>query len=151
MSKSMLETAEHWGRAQSDVDRLYQDMIVPGRWVVVRHAHAWRPPTDVYETDEHVIIRVEVAGMQETDFNVSLSDRILVISGLRRDPSPKVAYHQMEIRYGEFRTEVYLHWAVERDAIQAVYSDGFLQVSLPKAHPRQVRIVESADPDAVAQ
>ena len=132
-------------RNQSEIDRLYQEMLAPGRWVVVRHTYTWRPPTDVYETDEHVVVRVEVAGMKETEFHISLVERLLVISGVRQDPSPKVAYHQMEIRYGEFRTEVYLHWAVERDQITATYTGGFLQVMLPKVTPRRVHVVDAAD------
>lgn len=142
MGKSFSEPSDDWGRAQAEMDRLYQEMVVPGRWVVVRHAHAWRPPTDVYETDENVVVRVEVAGMKETDFSISLSDRVLIITGVRHDPSPKVAYHQMEIRYGDFRTEVFLHWAVEQESIVATYSDGFLQVMLPKVGARQVRVVQ---------
>jgi HSP20 family protein len=130
------------------MDRLYQEMVVPGRWVVVRHAHAWRPPTDVYETDENVVVRVEVAGMKETDLSVSLVDRMLVITGVRHDPSPKVAYHQMEIRYGDFRTEVFLHWAVEQENIVATYTDGFLQVTLPKVGARRVRVVQVNDESA---
>jgi len=149
MGKSLSEPSDEWGRAQAEMDRVYQEMVVPGRWVVVRHAHTWRPPTDVYETDESVVIRVEVAGMKETDFSISLADRVLVITGVRHDPSPKVAYHQLEIRYGDFRTEVFLHWAVEQDSITATYSEGFLQVMLPKVGARRVRVVqvnsESAD------
>jgi HSP20 family protein len=142
MGKSFSEPSDDWGRAQAEMDRLYQEMVVPGRWVVVRHAHAWRPPTDVYETDENVVVRVEVAGMKETDFSISLSDRVLIITGVRHDPSPKVAYHQMEIRYGDFRTEVFLHWSVEQESIVATYSDGFLQVMLPKVGARRVRVVQ---------
>ena len=142
MEKSQLEPSDDWGRAQAEMDRLYQEMVVPGRWVVVRHAHAWRPPTDVYETDENVVVRVEVAGMKETDLSVSLADRMLIITGIRHDPSPKVAYHQMEIRYGDFRTEVFLHWAVEQESIVATYSDGFLQVMLPKVGARRVHVVQ---------
>ena len=142
MGKSSLEPSDDWGRAQAEMDRLYQEMVVPGRWVVVRHAHAWRPPTDVYETDENVVVRVEVAGMKEADLSVSLVDRVLIITGVRQDPSPKVAYHQMEIRYGDFRTEVFLHWAVEQENIVATYSDGFLQVMLPKVGARRVRVVQ---------
>jgi HSP20 family protein len=142
MGKSSIPLSSDLDRAQSEIDRLYQEMLAPGRWVVVRHTHAWRPPTDVYETDEHVVVRVEVAGMKETDFSVSLVDRLLVITGVRQDPSPKVAYHQMEIRYGEFRTEIYLHWTVEQEDIKATYTEGFLQVMLPKATARRVRIVE---------
>jgi HSP20 family protein len=140
MGKNLIGQTDELDRAQAEMDRLYQDMLAPGRWVVMRHAHAWRPPTDVYETDEAVVVRVEVAGMQETDFTVSLTERILVVTGSRQDPYPKVAYHQMEVRYGEFRTEVYLHWAVEKDAIEAIYADGFLQVTLPKVHPRRVSV-----------
>jgi len=148
MEKSHLEPSDDWGRAQAEMDRLYQEMVVPGRWVVVRHAHAWRPPTDVYETDENVVVRVEVAGMKETDLSVSLVDRMLVITGVRHDPSPKVAYHQMEIRYGDFRTEVFLHWAVEQENIVATYTDGFLQVMLPKVGARRVRVVQVNDESA---
>lgn len=147
MGKSPIGLSDDLDRAQAEMDRLYHEMLAPGRWVVVRHAHAWRPPTDVYETDEHVVIRVEIAGVKETDFSVSLVDRVLVITGARRDPSPKVAYHQMEIHYGEFRTEVYLHWAIEEDAIEATYAEGFLKVKLPKARQRRVR-VEVASPNA---
>jgi len=147
MGKTLMGHSDELDRAQAEMDRLYQDMMAPGRWVVMRHAQAWRPPTDVYETDEAVIVRVEVAGMQETDFAVSLTDRVLVITGVRQDPCSKVAYHQMEVRYGEFRTEVYLHWAVETNNIEAVYSDGFLQVTLPKLHPRKVQ-VQVTNPNA---
>ena len=148
MGKSLPEPSDDWGRAQAEMDRLYQEMVVPGRWVVVRHAHAWRPPTDVYETDESVIVRVEVAGMKETDLAVSLTDRVLIITGVRQDPSPKVAYHQMEIRYGDFRTEIFLHWAVEQEDIVATYSDGFLQVTLPKLGARRVRVVQANNENA---
>jgi HSP20 family molecular chaperone IbpA len=46
----------------------------------------------------------------------------------------------MEVRYGEFRTEVYLHWTVEKESIEAIYADGFLQVTLPKVHPHKVSV-----------
>jgi HSP20 family molecular chaperone IbpA len=49
----------------------------------------------------------------------------------------------MEVRYGEFRVEVYLHWVIDDSGIQAVYDNGFLQVILPKAHKRQIHTVES--------
>jgi HSP20 family protein len=130
-------------RAQTEIDRMYQDMITPARWVVMRHTHTWRPPTDVYEVDDAIVVRVEVAGMRQADFNIELHGRLLVISGTRQDPSPKVAYHQMEIRYGEFRVEVYLHWAVDQDGIAAQYVDGFLQVRLPRAQARKLRPVET--------
>jgi HSP20 family protein len=129
-------------RFQVELDRLRRDSLTPGRWVVWQHSQTWRPPTDVYETDEAVVVRVEIAGMREADFTVTLRDQLLIVTGTRIDPSPKVAYHQLEVRYGDFRTEVYLHWSVEAAAITAVYEDGFLVVMLPKARQRRVPVVD---------
>lgn len=145
MGRGNTDLSSDLDRAQAEMDRLYQEMVAPGRWVVVRHTHVWRPPTDVYECDEEVVVRVEVAGMKESDFNVSLTDRLLVVSGVREDPSPKVAYHQMEVRYGEFRTEVFLHWPVDQEHITATYTEGFLHVTLPKMTARRVRVVDVAN------
>ncbi len=130
-------------RMRARIDQMYQEMVGPSRWVVSQHTHAWRPPTDVFETDEAVVVRVEVAGMRQTDFNITLSDQLLTITGFRQDPSPKVAYHQMEVRYGEFRVEVFLHWAISESGIEAAYDNGFLLVLLPKARKQRIRIVET--------
>ena len=141
----MSQQDELWSpvsRAHADIDRMYQDILAPTRWVVARHMQTWRPPTDVYEIDEAIVVRVEIAGMKESDFGISLQGRLLTITGMRDDPRPKVAYHQMEIRYGEFRVEVYLHWAVDPEAVMAVYADGFLRVTLPRVQPRKLHPVE---------
>jgi HSP20 family protein len=132
-----------YDRRRARFDQLFTEMVGPTRWAVVHHTHAWRPPTDVFETDEAVIIRVEVAGMRESDFSVTLADQLLIVTGYRQDPSPKVAYHQLELRYGDFRVEVYLHWAIGESNVQAVYENGFLQVVLPKARKQQIRIVDT--------
>jgi HSP20 family molecular chaperone IbpA len=46
----------------------------------------------------------------------------------------------MEIRFGDFRTDVELHWPIDTEKIDAEYRDGFLQVILPKAKPHTVDI-----------
>ena len=102
----------------------------------------WRPPTDVFETEEAVIVRVEVAGMGEQDFTIALEERLLTIRGNRTDILERRAYHQMEIRFGEFGMQIELPVAVVADQIQAAYQDGFLKVILPKARPRNIKIVE---------
>ena len=145
MGKTLMGHSDELDRAQAEMDRLYQDMVAPGRWVVMRHAQAWRPPTDVYETDEHVIVKVEIAGMSEEDFAISLEGKRLIISGVRRDPGAKLAYHQLEILYGLFETAVHLTRAIQEDKIEATYQNGFLSVRLPKAKPRQVPVVSAED------
>ncbi len=102
----------------------------------------WSPPTDVLTTEDAVVIRVEVAGMQNAEFAISLDGSLLTIQGFRPDRPERRAYHQMEIRFGEFISQVELHWPVEQDGIDAKYEDGFLQIILPKAKPHQVEIGE---------
>jgi len=116
-------------------------------WYVVSQRRAWRPPTDVYETDRTIVVKVEVAGMREDDFDISFRDRRLVIAGHRRDTGGKLGYHNMEIRYGEFRTEVRVGWAVDESSITASYEDGFLYISLSKNVERHQVAVRVLDPD----
>jgi HSP20 family protein len=80
--------------------------------------------------------------MQEDDFLIELNGRMLSIRGVRQDAAERRAYHQMEIRYGEFNIELELPYQVEAERVQAVYQDGFLRVILPKAQPRHITIVE---------
>ena len=133
-------------------DPLHQEMLgllgepVPGqRWVSPRQHKVWRPPTDVYETDSCIVVKVEIAGMSEHDFDISLDVRRLTIHGVRHDPAAKLAYQQMEILYGEFETNVHLPWNIDEEAIEATYRNGFLSIVLPKAKPWQVPVTSIED------
>ena len=138
-------------RMQMRMDRLFNDMMPTIRWLTAGRQKAWRPPTDVYETDENVIVKVEIAGMSEKDFTISLSNRSLRISGTRRDPDDKRAYQQLEIPYGHFCTEVFLPYAVAYEEIHAAYEGGFLTVVLPKAKIHHVRIKDEDAPEPTAE
>lgn len=100
----------------------------------------WSPPTDVFETDDAVIVRVEIAGMREEDFEITLEERFLTIRGSRPDIVERRAYHQLEIPFGEFITEIELPVPVAADHIEAVYQSGFLRLTLPKITPHQIHV-----------
>ncbi len=110
-----------------------------------RARRVWKPPTDVYETDSHIVVKVEVAGMKPEDFEISFSSRTLTISGVRVDPAEKLTYQQMEILYGRFETQVYIPGPIEEDKIEAVYEDGFLKVMIPKAKAIRLKPHETID------
>lgn len=120
-------------RVHRRISRQMRQLIPRERWIAIQSYQGWRPPTDVYETEELALVRVEIAGAHEEAFEVSFSDRVLTVAGHRDDPADKLAYQQMEISYGEFRTDVYIPWQVFEDDIQATYEDGILIVRLPKA------------------
>jgi len=118
-----------------------RDLVHAVSWTV--RSSAWTPPTDVYETDDAYIIRVELAGMRESDFEITLEDGFIQISGNRPDDVPeRRAYQQMEIRFGRFSTAVGLPSPVDVDASRAEYVDGFLAVTLPKIKPNFIEVKE---------
>ncbi len=96
-------------------------------------SNLWSPPTDQYETEETYVVRVEIAGMREDDFEVSIENDTLLIAGVRPDSPGRRAYHQMEIRFGKFATALALPGPVNIERAHAEYKDGFLTVVLPKA------------------
>ena len=104
--------------------------------------HIWRPPTDVFETEEAVIVRVEIAGMREDDFSISLSGDQLSVRGNRPDVHERRAYHQMEIFFGEFNTEVKLPAPILADQVVAEDQAGFLRLMFPKDKPRKIKVIE---------
>ena len=108
-----------------------------------RRGTVWVPPTDVYETEDNLIVQSELAGVRPSDFAVSLHERRLTISGSRADHGPtRRAYHQLEVHFGEFRVEIDLPVAVDSTRADAQYADGFLRVVLAKLKPRVIDITE---------
>jgi len=102
--------------------------------------HVWRPPTDVFETDDAIVVRVEVAGMDEAEISIVLHDRFLVIHGVRQDVSERRSYHQMEISFGEFMTEIELPAPIIAEEVVAEYKCGFLKVTLPQERPQRIYV-----------
>lgn len=119
-------------------------VVAAGRqYLLVRHTHVWHPPTDVLEDHDGLHIVVEIAGMRQGEFHVTLHGRQLTISGVRPSPTRgQVAYHQLEVRRGEFRTDIDMPWAVDEQNVIARYHDGFLYVDVPRAVPTEMRVVE---------
>ena len=97
----------------------------------------WSPPTDVYETEENYVIKVEIAGMRDEDFEVTLESNVLMIRGHRSDFNERRAYHQMEIRFGRFELAVEIPVTVDVEKAAAEYKDGFLMILLPRSNTKQ--------------
>jgi HSP20 family protein len=97
-------------------------------------APRWRPDTDIYETPTAVEIVVDLAGVDEDDFEVQLFENVVVVEGHRRPPSsPEGAlYHAAGVRHGPFRVEVPLPTSIDPERVEAAYDRGLLRITLPK-------------------
>ena len=106
-------------------------------WKLSVRPHTWRPPTDIYETENRYVVRVEIAGMKASEFAVTVDDNTITIRGVRSDTTERRAYHQMEIHFGEFSIEIEFPGSVDISGVEADYDDGFLRVSLPEESATQ--------------
>ena len=133
MRESEKWVADELQRMYSEMHRIIRQLVPREQWNDILQHRGWRPPTDVYETDTSAVVRVEIAGVEKEDIEISFANRVLTVTGRRRDPAAKLTYQQMEIKYGDFRTDVFLPWAVKEQNVEANYEDGFLVIVLPKA------------------
>jgi HSP20 family protein len=120
------------------------ELLFSGRhaigWQVSIHSYAWNPPTDVYETEASFVVRLEVAGMRQSDFSIDVDDNFLIISGVRSESPEHRIFHQMEIRFGEFSTAIEIPAGADVTKAEADYEDGFLNIVMPKIKPTPVII-----------
>lgn len=96
---------------------------------------AWEPAIDLYETDDELVVMVELAGVKEGDFQIIIERNIFTIRGERERilPVSKTAvYHQMEISSGPFERSIALPEAVDVEKARASYENGLVEVILPK-------------------
>ena len=111
--------------------------------MMIRNNRPLTPPTDVIEMPDKLMVMVEIAGMRPGDFNVTLQNRRLTITGTRQRLGTDVmAFHQVEIAFGDFRIELNLPWACERDGVTANYEHGFLTIELPRKPVEKVRVID---------
>jgi len=144
-----------WGlrtwRPSTDIDELerrFDEMM--GRpfsslWRRGALERGWMPPIEMYEKDDHFMVRAELPGMKKDDIDISVMGDTLTIKGERKaeEEIKEEDYYFCERSYGNFQRSVTLPSAVDTKGIEAKFSDGVLEVSLPKSEevkPKKVDI-----------
>lgn len=121
----------------ADELEVYFNEVAHGRPIGFVGSLKWKPPTDVYETADAVVVHMDIAGMLPGDFHIELADGILTISGERLPRREgKRHYHAMEVQIGPFERRLRIPAPVDPDSVQASYETGFLEVRLHKLAPR---------------
>ena len=105
----------------------------------------WSPAVDIYETDENIVMKAELPGIDKKDVSIEVKDNMLVLKGERKFEKEikEENYHRMERAYGSFQRTFTLPNVVDKDRVSAKYKDGVLEITLPKikeAKPKQVKV-----------
>jgi HSP20 family protein len=135
-----------WGDALPDV-RFFEDRIdrVFERALGRDRQTPWMPAMDVYETDEKLVVTLELPGLSAADVDVQVEDSTLTINGKREFSSEvnEEHYHRIERRYGQFSRAVTLPPQVDAGKVDARFEDGVLTVEIPKnekAKPKKIEV-----------
>ena len=102
------------------------------RWGIV--------PCEIVETEDDILVRVELPGVNREDCSIRLEGGTLYITGekhFRQVDGPRL-YHLMERAYGSFERRIPLPRHVQIEGASATYVDGILMISLPRAREDRV-------------
>lgn len=99
-----------------------------------RTCASFRPAADFYETNQGLVLRLELAGVSPEDLSLSLTAQELVLRGCRRPPRPEGLrrFIHLEMGFGAFERRFKLPISIDSDNVEADYIDGILEVRMPR-------------------
>ena len=120
----------------ADFDRLFSSLF--DRNTAVQR---WVPPMDLVEHDDHFLLRADLPGLTEADVNIELNDGSLTISGERKaeHKQQERGFYRLERQFGSFSRTLTLPDGIDGGAIKASFTNGVLEVWIPKPEERKPR------------
>jgi len=105
----------------------------------------WTPTVDISETEAEYLIKAELPEVKKEDVKITVEDGVLMIQGERRRETEEKGkkFHRVERSYGRFVRSFTLPDSVDEAGVKAIYTDGVLNLRLPKsekAKPKQIEV-----------
>ena len=127
-------------RIQDEMARLFED-----RRFAAGESVGWTPACDIYEDEDGVSLRFELAGVDPKDVEVRFENGVVTLKGERKleQEEKRENYHRVELNYGTFTRSFSLPGTVDAEKIRAESKNGVLTVTLPKkpeAKPRSIQV-----------
>ncbi len=137
--RDLLTTQDRFNRLFNDT---FPNFFGSGRLAATA---SWIPAVDVYETDQSVVLKAELPGVDPKDVEARVEDGTLYLKGERKfeNEVKEENYQRVERAYGSFTRTFALPSSVDADKVAAEYKDGVLTLTLPKreeAKPRTIKI-----------
>ncbi len=106
---------------------------------------AWGLAVDMYETNDHLVVKASVPGVKPENLDITVQGETLTIKGEMKDEQEEKQgrYHFRERRYGAFSRTLTLPFPIQSDKVTANFEDGVLTLTLPKAEeirPRTIKV-----------
>ena len=99
--------------------------------------------TDVYEQEDHLVVKTELPGTNEEDLNITLEgDRLTIKAEKREESAEDATHHTRERHYGQYFRSVTLPYPVKTGEISATFENGVLEIRLPKVEEVKAKKIE---------
>jgi HSP20 family protein len=130
---------------QRDFDRLFREAFSPVFGEGELSTRTWAPPVDIYETDENLVLKAELPGINPDSVEIRVEDNTLYLKGERKFEKEvkEQNYHRVERSYGAFTRTFSLPGSIDADKVAANFKDGVLTLTMPKkeeAKPKTIKI-----------
>ena len=127
-------------RLQDEMTRLFDD-----RAYRAGESVGWTPPCDIFEDEDGLALRFDLAGVDPKDVDIRFENGILTLKGERKleNEDKRDSYHRIELAYGTFTRSFSLPGTVDAEKIRADAKNGLLTIHLPKraeARPRAIQV-----------
>jgi HSP20 family protein len=121
---------------QSEMNRLF-DTFFGGN--ETRGTRRWVPAVDLVETDDHLVLKADLPGLDRNDVSIEIKDGTLTVSGERKAENEERSegYYRVERAYGSFSRSLSLPRGVDPEAVEASFDKGVLEVRIPKPEERK--------------
>lgn len=118
-----------------------------------RDAITWKPAAELEDTDNNLILRLSIPGVEAKDLNIRVTQQVVAISGEKRQENQAENNNSFrsEFRYGKFQRVIPLPVAIENNNVQAQFKDGILTLTLPKVIEARNQVVKINLADNTAQ
>src|ERR1700735_4470756 len=125
--------------------RLFQDSINRLLSEDGLRTRPWAPPVDIVETENELMLKADVPGVELKDIDIQLENGTLTVKGERKlDKEEKnKGFHRMERSYGSFVRIFTVPDTVDSEHVKAGYDAGVLSITLPKkevAKPKTIKV-----------
>jgi HSP20 family protein len=117
-----------------------------------RPTQSWVPALDAWETESELVYAFDLPGIPQDEISVEVEDGTLTVSAERSRSTELTegGFHRAERRYGSFTRSVGLPQGVAEDAIKATYTDGVLEIHVPKpSQPKPKKIEIGVEPATI--
>ncbi len=110
-------------------------------------ASTWNPSVDIFETENELVLKAELPGVDEDDIEIKIEDSTITLKGDRKfeKETKEENYHRIERSYGSFYRSFTLPRNIDQDKIKAESENGILKVTMPKKaelKPKKVKILK---------